>query len=150
VDAGWTMSGCRAGRRNGYRLRLPESKPPGLNHSVLTGTLLDDPRPGRNPIGEPVTLLRIEFPVADPERPQMLLTWGTCEVEVSAALDEEHGIRELEGGAPILAAGQLSERWVSSGGRSSKRSAIVAMLVHPGPPPDFDELLIPGGRPDGP
>jgi hypothetical protein len=143
------MSGHRAGRCNGYRLRLPASEPPGLNHSVLTGTLLDDPRPGRNAIGEPVTLLRIEFPVADPERPQMLLTWATCEVEVSAALAEQHAIRELEGGAPILAAGQLSERWVSSGGQSSKRSAIVAMLVHPGPSPGHDELLIPGGGPDG-
>jgi hypothetical protein len=143
------MSGCRAGRRNGYRLRLPDSDPPGLNRSVLTGMLLDDPRPGRNPIGEPVTLLRIEFPVADPEHPQTLLTWASCEVEVPAALAEQHGIPELEGGAPILAAGQLSERWVSLGGRSSKRSAIVAMLVHPGPPPGHDELLIPGGRPDG-
>ncbi|HWM63993.1 MAG TPA: hypothetical protein VNP96_08410 [Solirubrobacterales bacterium] len=140
------MSGHRAGRRNDYRLRLPASKPPGLNHSILTGTLLDAPRPGRNPIGEPVTLLRIEFPVADPERPQMLLTWASCEVEVSAALAERHGIRKLEGGAPILAAGQLSERWVSSGGRSSRRSAIVAALIHPGPPPDHGELLIPGGR----
>ncbi len=79
----------------------------------------------------------------------MLLTWATCEVEVSAALAEQHAIRELEGGVPILAAGQLSERWVSSGGRSSKRSAIVAALIHPGPPPGHDELLIPGGRPDG-
>lgn len=140
------MSGHRAGRRNGYRLRLPESNPSGLNHSILTGTLLDAPRLGRNPIGEPVTLLTIEFPVADPEHPQTLLTWVSCEVEVPAAL-ERHGIRELEGGAPILAAGQLSERWVSSGGRSSKRSATVAALVHPGPPPSHDELLIPGDRP---
>ena len=141
------MSRHRAERCNGYRLRLPDSEPPGLNHSVLTGTLFDDPRRGRNPIGEPVTLLRIEFPVADPKHPQMLLTWASCEVEVSAALAEQHGIGELEGGAPILAAGQLSERWVSSDGHSSKRSALVAMLVHPGPPPDQDELLIPGGRP---
>jgi hypothetical protein len=138
----------RAGRRSRNRLRFPRATPPGLNHSILTGTLLDAPRPGRNPIGEPVTLVTVEFPVADPEHPQTLLTWGSCEVEVSAALAEQHGIGELEGGAPILAAGQLSERWVSSGGRSSKRSAIVAMLIHPGPP-DHDELLIPGGRPDG-
>lgn len=145
------MSGCghRAVRRSRHRLRLPECNPPGLNHSILTGTLIDYPRPGRNPVGEPVTLLRVEFPVADPEHPQMLLTWASCEVEVSNALAEQHGIGELEGGAPILAAGQLSERWVSSGGRSSKRSAIVAALIHPGPPPGHDELLIPGGRPDG-
>jgi hypothetical protein len=143
------MSQHRAGRRNRYRLRLPESNPRGLNHSILTGTLLDAPRPGRNPIGEPVTLVTVEFPVADPEHPGTLLAWASCEVEVSAALAEQHGIRDLEGGAPILVAGQLSERWVSSAGRSSKRSAIVAMQVHPGPPPDHDELLIPGGRPDG-
>jgi hypothetical protein len=142
------MSGHRAGRRNGCRLRLPEPNPPGLNHSILTGTLLDAPRPGRNPIGEPVTLVTVEFPVADPEHPRTLLTWASCEIEVSAALAERYGIRGLEGGTPILAAGQLSERWVSSGGRSSKRSAIVAMLIHPGPP-DHDELLIPGGTPDG-
>jgi hypothetical protein len=140
------MSGHRGGRRNGYRLRLPESNPPGLNHSILTGTLLNAPRLGRNPIGEPVVLATIEFPVADPSHPRTLLTWASCEIEMSAALAEQHGIRELEGGAPVLAAGQLSERWGSSGGRSSKRSAIVAMQIHPGPPPAH-ELLIPGGRP---
>ncbi|SRR5260370_39403458 len=134
----------RAGRG---RLCLPESNPPGLNHSILTGTLTDDPRPGRNPVGERVTLLRVEFPVADPERPQMLWTWASCEVEVPDALADRHAIRELEGGAPVLAAGQLSERWAISGERSGKRAAIVAALVHPGPPPSHDELLIPGGRP---
>jgi hypothetical protein len=132
-------------QRSGRRLRFPESNPPGLNHSIVTGTLLGDPSPGRNPIGEAVTLLRVEFPVADPERPQMLWTWATCEVEVPAALADRHDIHELEGGAAILAAGQLSERWAISGGRSSKRAAIVAALVHPGQPPSHDELLVPGG-----
>jgi hypothetical protein len=136
----------RAGRAR-HRLRLPESNPPGLNHAILTGTLIDAPRPGRNPAGQPVTLLPVEFPVADPERPQMLWTWVSCVVEVSDALTDRHGIRELEGGAPILAAGQLSERWVISDRRTSKRAAIVAALVHPGPPLSHDELLIPGGRP---
>lgn len=134
----------RGGSR--HRLRFPESSPPGLNHSILTGTLTDHPRLGRNPVGERVTLLRVEFPVADPERPQMLWAWASCEVEVSDALADRHGIRELEGGAPILAAGQLSERWAISDGRTSKRAAIVAALVHPGPPPGYHELLIPGGR----
>lgn len=142
------MCAHRAGRRSQNRLLFPKANPPGLNHSILTGTLLDAPRLGRNPIGEPVTLVTVEFPVADSAHPQTLLTWASCEIEVSAAQVERHGIRELEGGTPILAAGQLSERWVSSGGRSSKRSAIVAMQIHPGPP-DHDELLIPGGRPDG-
>lgn len=144
------MSGCvhRAGRRGRHRLRFPESTPPGINHSILTGTLIDDPRLGRNPVGDPVTLLRIEFPVADPEHPQVLWAWASCEVEVSDALAEQHGIRELQGGASILAAGQLSERWMISDGRTSKRGVIVAALVHPGLPPDQpDELFIPGRRP---
>src|SRR3954454_3556452 len=113
---------ARAGRHSRNRARLPESNPPGLNHLILAGTLIDSPRPARNPVGEPVTLLRVEFPVADPERPQMLWTWASCEVEVPEALAERHGIRELEGGAPVLAAGHLSERWVISGGRSAKRA----------------------------
>lgn len=92
-----------------------------------------------------MTLLGVEFPVADPERPQMLWTWATCEVEVPAALADRHGIHELQGGAVILAAGQLSERWAISGGRSSKRAAIVAALVDPGPALSHDELLVPGG-----
>jgi hypothetical protein len=144
------MSGCthRGKRHSQHRLRLPESTPPGLNHSILTGTLMDDPRLTRNPVGDPIILLRIEFPVADPERPQVLWSWATCEVEVPAALAERHSIRELQGGAPILAAGQLSERWAITDGRSSKRGVIVAALVHPGPPPDQpDELSIRGGRP---
>ena len=52
-----------------------------------------------------------------------------------------------QGGAPILAAGQLSERWMIEDGRSGKRGVIVAALVHPGTPPDQpDELFIAGGR----
>lgn len=137
----------RAGQNGRSRLRLPESYPPGLNHSILAGTLIDDSRPGRNPVGEPITLLRVEFPVADPERPQTLWTWASCEVEVPDALVERHGIREMEGGASVLAAGQLSERWVVSGGRSARRAAIVASLIRPGPPPGREELLVAGLRP---
>jgi hypothetical protein len=137
----------RAGRRSQSRLRLPESKPPGLNHSVVTGTLIDDPRPGRNPVGEPVTFLRVEFPVADPEHSQMLWTWASCDVEVSEALAEQHRIRDLQGGASVLVAGQLSERWMISDGRTSKRGVIVAALVHPGPPPESDELIVPACPP---
>jgi DNA-binding XRE family transcriptional regulator len=125
-----------------HRLRLPDATA-GLNHSILSGTLIDSPRLGRNPVGEPVALLRVEFPVVDPERPQTLWAWGSCEVEVSDALANRHGILALEGGAPILAAGQLSERWAISDGRTSKRATIVAALVRLGPPPGCDELLIP-------
>lgn len=92
-----------------------------------------------------MTLLRVEFPVSDPECPQTLWTWASCEVEVPAVLVDRHGIGELEGGAAILVAGQLSERWAISGGRSGRRAAIVAALVHPGQPPSDDELLVPGG-----
>jgi hypothetical protein len=143
------MSAHRAGRRARHRLGFPESTP-GVNHSTLTGTLIDDPRLGRNAVGEAVMLLRVEFPVVDPERPQMLWTWASCEVEVSTALADRHGIRELEGGAPILATGQLSERWAISNGRTSRRSAIVATLVRPGPQSGCDELLVPGVSHDRP
>jgi hypothetical protein len=128
-------------------MRLPESKPPGLNHAVVTGTLIDDPRPGRNPVGEPVTFLRVEFPVADPEHPQLLWTWASCDVEVSEELAEQHGIRKLQGGASVLVAGQLSERWMISDGRTSKRGVIVVALIHPGPPPESDELIVPACPP---
>jgi hypothetical protein len=141
------VCGHRAGRRRGRR-RFPESKPPGLNHSVVTGTLIDDPRPGRNPVGEPVTFLRVEFPVADPEHPQLLWTWASCDVEVSEALTEQPGVRELQGGASVMVAGQLSERWMIFDGRTSRRGVIVAALVHPGPPPECDELIVPACPPD--
>lgn len=140
------MCAHRAGRGQ-HLLRLPESNPPRLNHSILTGTLIDVPGPGRNPVGQSFTLLPVEFPVADPARPQVLLTWGPCVVEALDALADRHGIRGLEGGAPILAAGQLSERWAISDGRTSKRAAIIATLVHSGLPPSHGELLTSGGRP---
>jgi hypothetical protein len=144
------MSGCvhRAGRCSRRRLRFPESTPPGLNHSVITGTLISDPRLARSPVDEPIILLEVEFPVADPEHPQMLWTWAQCQIEVPDALAQQHDIRKLQCGAPLLAAGQLSNRWSVEPGRTGKRDVIVAMLVHPGPPPDQpDELFIPGRRP---
>jgi hypothetical protein len=125
------------------RLLLPEAAR--LNHAILTGTLTDGPRAGRNPAGRSVCLLRIEFPVADPEHPEMLLTSASCEIEVPEALVDQHGVRDLQGGASILAAGQLSERWAISGGRSSKRAALVAALVRPERQADPQGLLLPGG-----
>lgn len=133
------MCGHRA-RRGG--LRLAGSDPHGLNHAIVSGRLTEGPRLGRNPAGEAVTVLRLEFPVLDPERPRTLWTWAGCEVEVPDALAERHGIRGLEGGAQVLVAGQLSERWALSEGRSIRRPAIVAVLVHPGE--RSDDLVLPG------
>jgi hypothetical protein len=108
---------------------------------------MGDPRPGRNPVGDPVTLLRMEFPVADPSQPQLLWGWGNFDVEVPEEIASRR-VTELEGGAPVLAAGRLSERWVIENGRSCKRGVIVVALIHSGPPPEpLDELLLPGGRP---
>lgn len=141
------MCAHRAGRSSRRRLRFPESTPPGLNHSILTGTLIDDPRLARSPADEPIVLIEVEFPVADSEHPQMLWTWASCEIEVPDALAQRHDIRKLQRGASILVAGQLSNRWTTEPGRTGKRDVIVAALVHPGLPPDQEELFIPGGKP---
>jgi len=134
----------RFGRR---RLRVPEGfTPPGLNHAILTGRLAAFPRAGRNPVGDPVTLLSVEFPVVDPQRPHRMWTWASCEVEVAEALADRFGVRDLEGGASVLVAGQLSERWAIEDGRTGKRAALVAALVHSAAVPP-GRLLIPGGRP---
>jgi len=84
----------------------------------------------------------MEFPVRDPERPQELWTWASCEVEVPESLAGS-ATPGLQTGAPILAGGQLSERKGEDGGR---RGVIVAAIVHPGDPPsDYpSRLLIPG------
>jgi hypothetical protein len=138
------MCGHRAGRR---RLRFPESTPPGLNHSIVTGTLIDEPRLARSPTDEPIVLLEVEFPVADPEQPQLLWTWASCQIEVPDALADRHAIRKLRRGDSILAAGQLSNRWTAEPGYTGKRDAIVAALVHAGLPPDAEELIVPGDEP---
>lgn len=138
------MCGHRAGRR---RLRFPDSTPPGLNHSIVTGTLIDDPRLARSPTDEPIVLLEVEFPVADPEQPQLLWTWANCQIEVPDALADRRAIRKLRRGDSILTAGQLSNRWTAEPGYTGKRDAIVAALVHAGLPPDAEELIVPGDEP---
>jgi hypothetical protein len=127
----------RAGRLS-QRLRFPEATPPGLNHVIVTGTLTGTPRRGRSPVGDPVALLGIEFPVAHPADPETLLAWAGCEVEVPQALAEEHCIGSLQGGTPLLVAGPLSERWAISDGRAYRRAVIVALIAHPGPPAAAD------------
>jgi hypothetical protein len=83
---------------------------------------------------DPVALLRIEFPVADPEYPQALWTWASCVVEVPDNL-AGRSVKELRAGARMLVAGQLSEREVVENGSTTRRSVIVAALVKWGPPP---------------
>lgn len=109
-----------------------ESAPPDINHLVLTGTLTSGPRAGRSPKGERVARLQVEFPVVDPECPQLLWTLASCEVEVPDWLVKPR-VEALRSGTPILIAGQLSERWTEG----SPRGVIVASLVHPGAPPDL-------------
>ncbi len=122
----------RRHRPGARHLSLPPLDQRPVNHAILSGTLTEDPRLGRNPVGEPVTVLRVEFPVTDPERPQTLWKWASCEVEVPDALAESQDVRALEGGSQVFVAGQLSERWALLEGRSTRRPAIVAVLVHPG------------------
>lgn len=141
------MCGHRAGRPGRRRLRFPESTPPGLNHSIVTGTLIDDPRLARSPTDEPIVLLEVEFPVADPEQPELLRTWASCQIEVPDTLADRHEIRKLRRGDSILAAGQLSNRWTAEPGYTGKRDAIVAALVHAGLPPEAEELIIPRDEP---
>jgi hypothetical protein len=98
---------------------------------MVIGRLTKDARPGRSPVGDPVTLLEVEFPVDDPQHPKVLWTWARFGVEVPDELAVRHQVKALRGGVPIFASGQLSERWVIESGRSSRRGAIVADLVYP-------------------
>jgi hypothetical protein len=124
-----------------HRAPFPESAPPAINHAVLTGRLSDDPQEGRSPAGERMTFLRIEFPVADPDRPQSLWRCATCLVEVPAGRSGRD-IEELRGGSPVLAAGQLSDRWTIEGGHTSRCGVIVAAQVKAGPPEIPERLLL--------
>jgi hypothetical protein len=125
----------------GWGARLPASAPRHINHAVLTGMLSADPRPCRSPSGDQVTLLRVEFPVADPERPEMLWTGASCLVEMPTGR-AGRDVEELRGGVPVIAAGQLSERWVIEDGHTSCCGVIVAALLKSGPP-EMPEGLLP-------
>jgi hypothetical protein len=123
------------------RAPLPTPALPEINHAVPTGRLGANPQEGRSPAGDPVTLLRVEFPVADPDRPQLLWRCATCLVEVPESRSRLD-IEELRGGSPVLATGQLSDRWVIEGGHTSRCGVIVAAQVKAGPPEIPERLLL--------
>ena len=130
------------GERGGRAL-LPKSTPPPLNYAVVTGKLLSDPRPGRGPSGDPVTFLEVEFAVANPEHPRYLWAYATYDVEVPGKV----GARDLERlceGAPVLVAGQISERLADEDGRSSRHPVILAAQLHGGPDADEPPTPPPG------
>lgn len=97
-------------------------------------------------MGARVTILQIEFAVVDPERPQVLWAWARFDIEMADELAERHEVKALKGGVPILAAGQLSERWVIERGRSGRRGVIVADFVQPDAPDAAGTLLVPWAR----
>ncbi len=121
-------------------IALPAAAPPEINHAVLTGRLSADPQEGRSPSGEPVRLLRVEFPVIDPDHPRSLWRCASCVVEVPADRSKRD-VEELRGGSPVLAAGQISDRWMIEGGHTSRSGVIVATLVK-GRPPEAPEGLL--------
>jgi hypothetical protein len=124
-----------------HRAPFPASTLPEINHAVLTGRLGADPQEGRSPAGERVTLLRVEFPVIDPDRPQSLWRCATCLVEVPEGRSRLD-IEGLRGGSPVLATGQLSDRWTIEGGHTSRCGVIVAAQVKAGPPEIPERLLL--------
>jgi hypothetical protein len=135
---------CRSGSRSPRRARFPETIPPRLNHLVLTGALLDEPHEATSPRGDPVALLRLGFPVRDPERPEDLWTLARCEVEVPTVI-AERSVPDLQVGAPVLAWGQLSDREADEDG--TQRGVIVAAAVHSGARADSrPRLFVVGGR----
>lgn len=128
------MSGWRSqpGGRSPHRIPFPEPTPPGLNHIVLTGTLSAEPRTARDLHGDVVVLLGLVFPVRDPDRPQDLWTWASCEVEVPEPL-ARCSVPGLQVGAPVLAGGQLSEREADED--ECRRSVLLAAILHSSDPP---------------
>jgi hypothetical protein len=75
--------------------------------------------------------MEVEFPVAHPEHSRLLWATAAYEVEVPGDVGGRH-VEELRKGAPVMVAGQLTERWMLQDGRASRRGAIVASLIHPG------------------
>jgi len=119
--------------RSGDRAPFPEADLPWLNHLVVTGTLVEAPGEGRSPRGDLVTLLRLAFPVRDPERPEELWACAGAWVELPERL-ARRSVPDLRVGDAVLTSGQVSERDAPYGGRQD--GVIVATTIHAGPPPD--------------
>lgn len=124
-----------------HQASFPAPAPPAINHAVLTGKLSADPQEGRSPAGDRVTLLRVEFPVIDPDHQPSLWRCAACLVEVPAGRSGRD-IEELRGGSPVLAAGQLGDRWTVEGRHTSRCGVIVAAQVKAGPPEIPEGLLL--------
>ena len=77
--------------------------------------------------------------MTDPDRPRSLWRCASCLVEVPVARSE---VEELRGGMPVLAAGQISDRWTIEGGHTSRSGVIVATLVKGGPAEHAKGLLL--------
>jgi hypothetical protein len=112
-------------------MRFPPLLPAEINHVVVTGTLSAEPQEALSPTGKRVTLLQIDFPVADPDDGRALWKWGSCLVEVPGGRSQAD-IEPLHGGASVLASGQLSDRWMVEGGHANRRGVVVASLLKSG------------------
>jgi hypothetical protein len=89
-------------------------------------------------------MLRLGFPVRDPERPEDLWTLARCEVEVPAVL-ARRSVSSLHVGVPVLAWGQLSDREATGDG--SQWGVVVATAVNSGAPVEpFPRLFVVGER----
>lgn len=68
---------------------------------------------------------------ADPDHPRLLWTWASYLVEApTGGIYPE--IEQLRAGVPLLAAGQLSYRWMIENGHATRCGVIVATTVKPG------------------
>lgn len=128
--------------RGGGRALFPETLPKRLNHAILTGKLLSDPREGWGPSGDPVGLVEIEFPVPHPSHPQYLWAYATYDVEIHGEVGERYA-SELRTGAEVLVAGRLSERMEIVDGRHARRPTIVAVQIHPAPSEEERVAVVP-------
>jgi len=61
------------------------------------------------------------------------MLWASASYLVEVPTDRAEGdIEELQVGASLLAAGQLSERWMIESGHTSRRGVVLATTVKAG------------------